>query len=139
MVAPDELVLSAAHHDFRHSRGHHSALKKSTLNQRIEDFVIRGNREAEAHGLPNRVVPDNPHGAIVMNRFRRTLAWHIARRPGGLIALAIQYEHMRTALDARTSSGYDARSGAAVPRCRKAACAPRRPRGSWATSAGDHP
>jgi hypothetical protein len=31
-------------------------------------------------------------------------------RPGGLIALAIQYGHMRTILDARTSSGYASRS-----------------------------
>ncbi|MGW0537603.1 hypothetical protein [Streptomyces sp. NPDC003032] len=38
------------------------------------------------------------------------LAWHIARRPGGLIALAIQYGHLRTVLDARTSSGYASRS-----------------------------
>jgi hypothetical protein len=44
-----------------------------------------------------------------MSRFRRTLAWHIAR-PGGLIALAIQYGHIRTVLDARTSSGYASRS-----------------------------
>ena len=45
-----------------------------------------------------------------MARFRHTLAWHVARRPGGLIALAIQYGHMRTVLDARTSSGYASRS-----------------------------
>lgn len=32
------------------------------------------------------------------------------RRPGGLVALAIQYGHMRTVLDARTSSGYGSRS-----------------------------
>ncbi|MEV7928539.1 hypothetical protein [Kitasatospora sp. NPDC088779] len=38
------------------------------------------------------------------------LAWHVARRPGGLIALAIQYGHMRTILDARTSTGYGTRS-----------------------------
>ncbi len=68
------------------------------------------NQEAEAHGLPEQVVPADPHGAIRMSRFRRTLAWHIARRPGGLIALAIQYGHMRTVLDARTSSGYGSRS-----------------------------
>ncbi|MFJ9900976.1 hypothetical protein ACIQPR_47470 [Streptomyces sp. NPDC091280] len=41
---------------------------------------------------------------------RGARAWHIARRPGGLIALAIQYGHMRTVLDARTSSGYGSRS-----------------------------
>ncbi|MFC4469469.1 hypothetical protein ACFPH6_34005 [Streptomyces xiangluensis] len=40
-------------------------------------------------------------------RYRRTLAWHIARRPGGLVALAIQYGHLRTAL---VSEGYAARS-----------------------------
>lgn len=28
--------------------------------------------------------------------FRRTLAWHISRRPGGTVALAIQYKHLRT-------------------------------------------
>lgn len=37
-------------------------------------------------------------------------AEHIARRPGGLIALIIQYGHMRTILDAHTSSGYRSRS-----------------------------
>ncbi|MFF0087185.1 hypothetical protein ACFYR1_47190 [Streptomyces canus] len=40
-------------------------------------------------------------------RFRRTAAWHIARRPGGLVALAIQYGYLRTAL---VSEGYAARS-----------------------------
>lgn len=38
------------------------------------------------------------------------MAWHIARRPAGLVALAIQYGHMRTVLDVRTSSGYATRS-----------------------------
>ncbi|MCX4461537.1 hypothetical protein OOK58_02435 [Streptomyces sp. NBC_01728] len=34
------------------------------------------------------------------------LAWHIARRPGGLVALAIQYGHLRTSV----AAGYAARS-----------------------------
>jgi hypothetical protein len=110
MVAPDELLLSATRHDFQHQRPLHGALKKSTLNKRIEDFVVWANHEAEAHGMPGHVIPPDSHGAIRMSRFRRTLAWHIARRPGGLIALAIQYGHMRTVLDARTSSGYGSRS-----------------------------
>jgi len=37
--------------------------------------------------------------------FRRTVAWYIARRPGGLVALAFQYKHLRTL----TSAGYAAR------------------------------
>jgi hypothetical protein len=37
--------------------------------------------------------------------FRRTLAWYIARRPGGLVALSIQYKHLSTL----TSAGYAGR------------------------------
>ncbi|GAA2293143.1 hypothetical protein [Streptomyces violaceusniger] len=80
------------------------------MNQRIEDFITWINRETESHRLPDQGVPQDPHGAIGLGRFRRTLAWHIARRPGGLVALAIQYGHMRTVLNARTSSGYGSRS-----------------------------
>ncbi|MCZ4100929.1 integrase [Streptomyces sp. H39-C1] len=110
MVPPGELLLSATHHDFMQQRGHHGALKHQCLNTRIEDFVSWANREAKAQGMPDQIIPADPHGAIGLARFRRTLAWHIARRPGGLVALAIQYGHMRTVLDARTSSGYGSRS-----------------------------
>nr|WP_202542407.1 integrase [Streptomyces sp. SID2563] len=110
MVPPGELLLSAAHHDFMQQRGHHGALKHGSLNNRIEDFVSWANREAKTQDVPTQIIPEDPFGAIGVARFRRTLAWHIARRPGGLVALAIQYGHMRTVLDARTSSGYGSRS-----------------------------
>ncbi|UUU38011.1 site-specific integrase [Streptomyces sp. NBC_00162] len=110
MVPPGELLLSAARHDFMQQRGHHGALKHQGLHTRIEDFVSWANREANLQDLPTQIICADPHGAIGLARFRRTLAWHIARRPGGLIALAIQYGHMRTVLDARTSSGYGSRS-----------------------------
>lgn len=110
MVPEGELLLSAAHHDIAFRRKRHGALKNSGLNQRIEDFVAWVNREATSRNLTDQIIPADPHGAIGMSRFRRSLAWHIARRPGGLIALAIQYGHMRTVLDARTSSGYGSRS-----------------------------
>lgn len=80
------------------------------MNSGIKGFIQWANREAHIQGLPGQVIPDDPDGAVGLSRFRRTLAWHIARRPGGLIALAIQYGHMRTVLDARTSSGYASRS-----------------------------
>ncbi|MFF4323091.1 integrase [Streptomyces sp. NPDC001568] len=110
MVPVGELLLSSTHHDIPGQRNYHGALKNSALNKRIEDFVAWVNREAGSLGLPDQVVAKDPHGAIGMSRFRRTLAWHIARRPGGLIALAVQYGHMRTVLNARTSSGYGSRS-----------------------------
>ena len=42
---------------------------------------------------------------LTFRMFRRTLAHYIARQPGGTIALAVQYHHMR----AITSEGYAAR------------------------------
>lgn len=41
-------------------------------------------------------IPADPHGRIASIRFRRTLAWHLANQPLGLVALAIQYGHLRT-------------------------------------------
>ncbi|MGW3460587.1 integrase [Streptomyces olivaceoviridis] len=109
MVPDGELLLSSAHQGGRAVK-HPGALKVNALTKRIEDFASWANREALAHGLHEQVIPPDPHGRIGLARFRRTLAWHVARRRGGLIALAIQYGHMRTVLDARTSSGYAARS-----------------------------
>ncbi|WP_308355516.1 MULTISPECIES: hypothetical protein [unclassified Streptomyces] len=109
IVPKGELLLSVAHHAFRSRHSSTGALKLDTLTLRIESFVNWVNHEAEAQGFSGETIPDDPHGAIGLSRFRRSLAWHIARRPGGLIALAIQYGHMRTVLDARTSSGYGAR------------------------------
>ncbi|WP_443030992.1 hypothetical protein [Streptomyces sp. ACT-1] len=112
MVPEGELLLSAAHHEVHRPGGkqHQGAIRKASLNRRIESFIVWVNREAEAQGIPDQSVPEDPHGAIGMSRFRRTLAWHVARRPGGLVALAIQYGHMRTVLDTRASSGYASRS-----------------------------
>lgn len=110
MVPDGDLLLSASHHDIPRQGDHHGALKNTALSSRVERFVAWVNREAKAQNLPDQVIAEDPHGAIGLSRFRRTLAWHIARRPGGLIALAIQYGHMRTTLDARTSSGYGSRS-----------------------------
>jgi hypothetical protein len=72
------------------------------MNRRIEHFIGWANAEAARHGLAAEAIPPDPAGAVGTRRFRRSLAWHIARRPGGLIALAIQYGHLRTLV----SSGY---------------------------------
>jgi hypothetical protein len=73
---------------------------------RIERFATWASAQAERLERPQETVPADPHRAIGTERFRRTLAWHIARRPGGLVALAIQYGHMRTVVGA----GYASRS-----------------------------
>ncbi|KMS86688.1 hypothetical protein ACZ91_35330 [Streptomyces regensis] len=42
------------------------------------------------------VIPADPAGPIEAPRLRRTLAWHIVRRPGGLVAGSTQYGHVGT-------------------------------------------
>ncbi|GAA2774060.1 integrase [Kitasatospora cinereorecta] len=77
-----------------------------TMNSRIEKFIHWASALAKKFGRPEEVIPDDKYGSVGVSRFRRTLAWHIARRPGGLVALAIQYGHLRTAM----SAGYASRS-----------------------------
>ena len=109
MVPAGHLLFDHHAHDLPGSRAGTGSLKVSALGDRIEDFVTWANREAASHGLPGEAIPADPHGTISLSRFRRTLAWHIARRPNGLVALAIQYGHMRTAFD-WTTEGYGSRS-----------------------------
>ncbi|GHE63447.1 hypothetical protein [Streptomyces capitiformicae] len=106
IVEPGELLFAHAVHGAKAGPSTGS-LRSPALRVRIEDFVTWANAEAARHHLPSEVIPPDPHGAVGTRRFRRTLAWHIARRPGGLVALAIQYGHLRTAL---VSEGYAARS-----------------------------
>lgn len=75
-------------------------------NPRIEAFIAWANAQAATHGLLGETIPPDPNGAIGTARFRRSLAWHVPRRPNGLVALAIQYGHLRTAV----AGSYAARS-----------------------------
>lgn len=106
-MVPDGGLLFDHHaHDLRGTRAGTGSLTVHTLGIRVEDFVTWANEEAAARGLVHELIPPDPHGKIGTERFRRSLAWHIARRPGGLVALAIQYGPLRTSV----SAGYAARS-----------------------------
>ncbi|MBO2466246.1 hypothetical protein [Actinomadura violacea] len=107
MVPDGALLFDHNTHDLHASRANTGALRFGTLRTRIEDFVVWANAEAAVHERTHDLIPPDPCGAIGTERFRRTLAWHIARRPGGLVALAIQYGHLRTTF---VSEGYGARS-----------------------------
>ncbi|MFG2582266.1 integrase [Streptomyces malaysiensis] len=100
MVPQGQLLFDHHAHDLRGTRPNTGSLTVHSLGVRVEDFVTWVNQEATARGLAHEVIPPDPHGRIGTERFRRSLAWHIARRPGGLIALAIQYGHLRTSVAA---------------------------------------
>jgi hypothetical protein len=62
----------------------------------LAEFVEWVNGFCDAHGLPDRIPLVNKQcWRLTTGQFRRTLAWFIARRPGGVIAGAIQYRHQR--------------------------------------------
>lgn len=98
MVPAGGLLFDHRAHDMRHRRPGTGSLKPKVIRSRIEDFVAWVNAEAVTHELPGEIIPADPYGRIGTARFRRSLAWHVARRPNGLVALAIQYGHLRTAV-----------------------------------------
>ncbi|MFE7439430.1 hypothetical protein ACFU7X_03025, partial [Streptomyces chartreusis] len=106
-IVPEGALLFDAHaHDFVLRRNFTGSITYGTMSERIERFAAWASEQAKRLQRPHETVPADPHGTIGTERFRRTLAWHIARRPGGLVALAIQYGHMRTVV----SAGYASRS-----------------------------
>ena len=82
-------------------------ITSKAANTRIAAFIAWVNDFADEYELgPADRIPYDPCGAVTTSRFRRTVAWHIARLPGGRIALALQYGHLRTTV----SSGYSNRA-----------------------------
>lgn len=64
------------------------------------------NQRANDLERPQDVIPEDPDGPINLRRLRRTLAWFIYRRPGGRVALGVQYGHLHAA----TTDGYGGRA-----------------------------
>ena len=98
MVPKAGLLFDAYAHDRTRKASNTGAIVLGAMRIRINDFVNWANTEAARHNMLHETIPPDPHGNIGLRRFRRSLAWHIARRPNGHIALAIQYGHMRSAV-----------------------------------------
>ena len=73
----------------------------------IKNLIDWINSYCERQGLSEQRIPSDPHGPITQARFRRTLAWHIVRRPRGLIAGAIQYGHLHVQITLGYAGTYD--------------------------------
>jgi integrase len=106
------LLFPTRLHPFR-LRGKHSdiqigeARKAGDLSRDIAEFTAWVNTHALATGRDHEFIPPDPGGAIAPARFRRTLAWHIVRKPRGLIAGAIQYGHLHVQITLGYSGSYD--------------------------------
>jgi integrase len=71
----------------------------------VNDYCATTGRAGE------RIPPDPAGRGLAPSRFRRTLAWHIVRRPRGLIAGAIQYGHV----EAKVTLGYSGTYASGFP------------------------
>jgi integrase len=68
-----------------------------SINVDIPAFIAWFNTEIAAT-VAHPAIGADEHGNTTASRLRRTLAWHIVRRPGGTVAAATQYGHLRTQL-----------------------------------------
>jgi hypothetical protein len=76
------------------ARATNSALSNPTTNDSLNDFVGWINNYCATRGRGDGIPHVNgKNWRLITRQFRRTLAWFIARRPGGAVAGAIAYRH----------------------------------------------
>ncbi|WP_211337494.1 hypothetical protein [Lentzea atacamensis] len=95
------------HHDKRLRTRKGMARRAAAVPYDITAFFAWVKDYCAITGRDYEVIPPDPHGAIGAARFRRTLAWHIVRKPRGLIAGAIQYGHLHVQMTLGYSGSYD--------------------------------
>lgn len=77
-----------------------------SINADITSLIEWFNREV-APAVSHPLIGADPDGTIQVPRLRRTLAWHIVRRPGGTVAGATQYGHLHTQMIQGYAGGAD--------------------------------
>lgn len=77
-------------------------IPSNKAGDRIKILIRHVNRRLSPAQSELPAIPPDPNGPVTLSRFRRTLAWHIARQPGGEVALGVQYGHLRLV----TGQGY---------------------------------
>ncbi len=115
---PHQLLFSAELHPARIDQTHarpeqHRQLRfgqgrtARDLTRDISNLIKWINNHCARQSLPDQRIPADPHGPVTGSRFRRTLAWHIVRRPRGLVAGAIQYGHLHVQITLGYAVTYD--------------------------------
>ena len=85
--------------DSRNQPGVTSATMTRWINELIE--YANGLRTALDVDHIHHIAPD-PAGNVTLDRFRRSVAWHIVNQPDGLAAAGVQFGHMQST----TTDGY---------------------------------
>ncbi|GAA4442559.1 hypothetical protein [Phytohabitans houttuyneae] len=77
------------------AKGLTTALVNSSTNTQLNEFSDWVNAYCAEHGRADIIpIVNGQPWRLKTSQFRRTLAWFIARRPGGAIAGAIHYRHL---------------------------------------------
>ncbi len=107
-IAPGPMIFPAGEIGTRDwiVEGTTSSRRAGSLSRDISAFISWFNT-AIAPQIEHPVIAADPGGKIIPPRLRRTLAWHIVRRPGGTVAGATQYGHLHTQI----IQGYAGRVG----------------------------
>ena len=82
------------------------ARTNTVMTIHIGRLVSWVNDYCAARGRDEQIPPDPSGRLFGPSRFRRTLAWHIVRRPRGLVAGAIQYGHVQVQITLGYSGSY---------------------------------
>ena len=70
-----------------------AVLTTAATQNALADFTAWVNTYCASTGRTGTIPGTGTSGPLTTRQFRRTLAWHIARLPGGVIAGALQYRH----------------------------------------------
>lgn len=90
--------LSARTHEAAELELSAEGLHPRIIRKRIASFMAWANKQANRLDRGHELIPADPQGPITMRRLRRTVAWFIYRRPGGRIALGVQYGHVASSM-----------------------------------------
>jgi hypothetical protein len=99
-LQPPDTELLFAHLPYSPGRGPASRSPNQvpptlSTNRQLAELAAWITRYCREHGRPDGVpLANGQPSRLTTRQFRRTLAWFIARQPGGVIAGAIQYRHM---------------------------------------------
>ncbi|MFL0241980.1 hypothetical protein [Mycobacterium sp. SMC-17] len=88
-----------AHPESRRQPG----LTSATMTRWVDELIECANGLRTALGIDriHNINPD-PAGSVTLDRFRRSVAWHIVNQPDGLAAAGVQFGHMQST----TTDGY---------------------------------
>ncbi|WP_155944018.1 hypothetical protein [Mycobacterium sp. 360MFTsu5.1] len=70
----------------------------SELTEYVNELVIKLDLQ------PSRRIAADPNGAVTLDRFRRSIAWHIVNQPEGLVAAGVQFGQMEATVTERYGS-----------------------------------